>query len=56
MSWWVLGLADGDLAHVYFTYDGVGDEGGAIFTRLNPGFRTQNCHTAIKWNYLVLMN
>ncbi|WP_334856222.1 hypothetical protein [Nostoc sp.] len=55
MSWWVLGLADGDLAHIYFTCDGVGNEGGAIFkTRLNPGFRTQNCHTAIKWIYLVV--
>jgi hypothetical protein len=30
VSWWVLGLADVDLAHVYFTCDGVGDEGGAI--------------------------
>ncbi|WP_229454942.1 hypothetical protein [Nostoc sp. CHAB 5715] len=52
MSWWVLGLADGDLAHIYFTCDGVGDEGGAIFkTRLNPGFHTHNYHTAIKWIY-----
>ncbi|WP_334843674.1 hypothetical protein [Nostoc sp.] len=34
MSWWVLRLADGDLAHVYFTCDGVGDEGIDLASKL----------------------
>ncbi|MBE9104779.1 hypothetical protein IQ229_07445 [Nostoc cf. edaphicum LEGE 07299] len=34
MSWSVLGLADEDLAHIYFTRDDVGDEGIDLASKL----------------------